>query len=89
MKKQYGRIATSEIAYGYDLGVIIGKTLNTVGPNASKLEIAEAFRKIRCFDGLSSGKMCFPLKGGHVERTIGFVKFTKDGYKPVVLGAGK
>ncbi len=89
VKKQYGRVATSEIAYGYDLGVIIGKTLNSVGPNATKFEIAEAFRKIRCFDGLSSGTMCFPLKGGHVERTIGFVKFTKDGFKPIVLGAGK
>lgn len=89
VKKQYGREATSEIAYGYDLGVIIAKTLNQVNTNVTKEEIAKKFRNIRCFDGLSSGKMCFSINGGHVERKISFVKFTKDGFKPINFETGK
>jgi hypothetical protein len=33
--------------------------------------------------------MCFSINGGHVERKISFVKFTKDGFKPINFETGK
>jgi len=75
---------TSEMAYGYDLGVIVGQTLNEVKGKLTKESIVEAFHKLQCFNGTTVGKMCFTPDGGHAERKITFVKFTKSGFVPVV-----
>ena len=82
IRQRYGREPTAEMAYGYDLGVIIGQTLNAVKGPLTQKSIAEAFRRIRCFDGVTSGKICFKPEGGHAERKITFVAFTKKGFIP-------
>jgi ABC-type branched-subunit amino acid transport system substrate-binding protein len=80
VQKKYGRPATAEISYGYDLGVIVGTTLSRVKGEPSAEALLSAFRKDLCFRGLSTGEICFAPAGGHGSRTVNFVRFTKDGF---------
>ncbi len=88
VKQTYGRKATAEIAYGFDLGVIVAKTMNGVKGQSSAEKIQKSFLEQRCFTGLSSGKLCFHPEGGHADRKIYFVKFQKDHFIPLKTGAG-
>jgi ABC-type branched-subunit amino acid transport system substrate-binding protein len=83
---RYGRQPTAEMAYGYDLGVIAGKVLNDAKGKFDRESLLASFKRIHCFDSLSSGRMCFDPNGGHALRSISFVQFTKSGFQ-LVKGA--
>ncbi|MGE3611035.1 MAG: ABC transporter substrate-binding protein [Bacteriovoracaceae bacterium] len=83
IQKKYGRPATSEIANGYDLGVIVAKVLNGITGPITKESVLNSFKLQKCFSGLSTGRMCFNPNGGHAEKKINFVRFTKEGFVPV------
>ena len=83
VKSRFGRDATSEIAYGYDLGIIVGKTLIAAKSDYSNGNLLRTFLNLRCFDGLASGRICFQRSGGHAVRTLQFVQFTNHGLIPV------
>lgn len=83
IKSRFGRDATSEIAYGYDLGIIVGKTLVAAKSDYSKEHLLRTFLNLRCFDGLASGRICFQNSGGHAVRTLQFVQLTNHGMIPV------
>jgi ABC-type branched-subunit amino acid transport system substrate-binding protein len=83
VRNRYGREATGEIAYGYELGIVVGKTLARLKGPATRASVLAAFREDPCFDGTPSGRMCFPKAGGHAQRSIKFVKFQKTGFVPV------
>ena len=88
IKKAYGREATAEMADGYDLGVIVAKTLNGVKDQLTTENIQKSFVTQRCFTGLSSGQLCFHPEGGHADRKIYFVHFLKDHFVPIANGTG-
>lgn len=77
---RYGRPATAEIAYGYDLGVIAGRVLESIKGPITKESVMKEFVKHKCFEGLSSGKMCFTNSGGHAIRNFTFLRFSKNGF---------
>ena len=85
IRKFYGVPPTPEIAYGFDAGLIIARTMKRAGANPPIT--AESFRKafleIGCFEGTSSGRLCFPENGGHAQRKVHVVRFTKTGFKRV------
>lgn len=83
---RYGRQPTAEMAYGYDLGVIVAKTINGANGRLDRDSLIKSFKRIHCFDGLSSGRMCFDENGGHALRTISFVRFAKSGFQLVKGG---
>ncbi len=89
VRKIYGREPTSEMAYGYDVGVIVAKTLNRVKRDPTRENIHHSFLAQKCFTGLASGKLCFQPKGGNADRKIYFVKFVKDRFVPVNFASGK
>jgi ABC-type branched-subunit amino acid transport system substrate-binding protein len=82
VRERFGREATSEIAYGFDLGSIVGQTLISARDNLSKENILKVFLKAHCFDNLASGRVCFQRNGGHADRKIIFVRFTNKGFIP-------
>jgi ABC-type branched-subunit amino acid transport system substrate-binding protein len=83
--KTYGREAVSEIAYGYDLGIIVRELLKILPYNYNSDDILNAFLKIKCFENTTSGKLCFNPKGGHSLRKIFFVQFNKTNFSKVKL----
>ncbi len=89
VRKIYGREPTSEMAYGYDVGLIVAKTLSSVKGELTRENIHQAFLTQKCFTGLTSGKLCFHPKGGNADRKIYFVKFVKDRFVPVHPTSGK
>lgn len=82
-RQVYAMDANAEGALGYDLGVIVGTILKRTNGKYTKESLIEAFQKNRCFDGLSSERLCFSSQGGHAKRSIYFLKFTPTGFKPV------
>lgn len=83
IQKRYGRPATSEIAYGFDLGVVVGTTLNGIKGAVTRDSVIAEFKKHGCFEGTTSGKICFDSKGGHARRKFSFARFTKSGFLPL------
>lgn len=81
--KLYGRTPTSEMAYGYDVGIISAALLKRTKPPITKTSITETYAKTRCFDGTSVGRLCFTNRGGHAQRKIQLVKFTINGYEEI------
>jgi len=81
--KKYGKRPTSEVAYGYDLGLITAEVLNRIKGDVTKESILKSFQKNLCFKNLTSGRLCFDRNGGHAKRKLSFVRFTRDGFKPV------
>jgi ABC-type branched-subunit amino acid transport system substrate-binding protein len=81
-KRVFAKEPTAEAAYGYDLGVIAGTVLKRTKGRVTRQSFFEAFAKNRCFDHLSVGKLCFPQKGGHANRTIYFLKYSSTGFHP-------
>jgi ABC-type branched-subunit amino acid transport system substrate-binding protein len=83
---KFGRTPTSEMSYGYDLGVIAGRIIKSIkGETISVATVKAAIARQRCFSETSSGRICFPLAGGHANRSIHVVKFTKNGF----IGVGQ
>jgi ABC-type branched-subunit amino acid transport system substrate-binding protein len=82
IRKKYGIEPTPEIAYGYDLGTVIATVYNDVkaSKNITSEMIRDAFVKRRCFTGTSAGELCFGPNGGHAQREVQFVEFTKTGF---------
>jgi ABC-type branched-subunit amino acid transport system substrate-binding protein len=75
--KTYGKEATPEIGYGFDLGVIVAQILNRVKGEYTKESILAAFRSDLCFSGTSTGKLCFSPNGGQSTRQIFLVEYQK------------
>jgi ABC-type branched-subunit amino acid transport system substrate-binding protein len=88
IKKTYGRDATAEMAYGYDLGIIVAKTMNGVKDQPTAENIQKSFLGNKCFSDLSSGQLCFHPNGGHADRKIYFVQFLKDHFVPIKINTG-
>jgi len=80
---RFGKLPTAESSYGYDLGLLIGKILKTVGKNPSAEDFRLALAKSPCVENSSSGKFCFPSGGGHAFRKLDILKFNKQGFKPI------
>jgi len=80
-KNKFGKDATSESSYGYDLGVIVGQIISKVGKNPKIEDLINSIQSNKCFKNTSSGKICFPKSGGHSIRKLNFYKFTKQGFK--------
>lgn len=78
-RKKYGREPTPENALGYDVGKIVGQTLNRITGEVNRKTLLAAFRKNLCFSGLSVGKMCFPESGGHSNVIPNFYRFSANG----------
>lgn len=69
VKKDYGLEPIGGMAYGYDLGVVVGTTLNRIKEdNVTAQNFKQAFKKNLCFERTSTGKICFSPTGGHAER---------------------
>ncbi len=82
IKKMYGVSPTPEIAYGFDAGLIVARTLRQAAVPVTAESFRKAFLQIGCFENTSSGKLCFPPEGGHAKRQVHVVRFTKTGFKP-------
>ncbi len=82
IRRRYGIEPTPEIAYGFDVGTVIAKIYLDVRSekDITSEMLRKAFVKRRCFDGTSSGGLCFGPSGGHAQRAVQFVKFTKKGF---------
>ena len=83
VRARYGRPATQEMAYGYDLGVIVGRIINGANGRNDREALIASFKRTHCYEGLASGPLCFEANGGHAKRKISFVQFTKNGLKPL------
>ena len=85
VRKRYGVEPTPEIAYGFDLGSVIAQVYKDVRheKHITSQMIRDAFVKRRCFKQTSSGELCFGPNGGHAERNVQFVRFTKTGFVTV------
>ena len=79
VRSKYGREPSGEMAYGYDLGVIVGTLINRTKGDITRAKLIGAFKIDPCFDGLSNGKICFPATGGHAyaEQPFPAVEFAK------------
>ncbi|MEZ4816109.1 MAG: ABC transporter substrate-binding protein [Bdellovibrionota bacterium] len=83
IKQIYNQSPTSEIAYGYDIGVITAELSNRVRkyPNLKTFKAALNFN--RCFNNTSVGKICFPITGGHASRKITPTIFSRNEFKEI------
>jgi ABC-type branched-subunit amino acid transport system substrate-binding protein len=68
--RTYGREATPEIGYGYDLGAVVAQVLNRTEGDITRASVLAAFRRQRCFGGTSIGELCFPTDGGQSTRPV-------------------
>ncbi|MBI3535231.1 MAG: amino acid ABC transporter substrate-binding protein [Deltaproteobacteria bacterium] len=78
-KQVYGIMPTTDIAAGFDVGVITATVLKRTNGNYSKSAIIKAFSENRCFSGISFGKICFPKEGGNGDGKLKFRYLTKQG----------
>ncbi|OFZ19596.1 MAG: hypothetical protein A2Z20_06490 [Bdellovibrionales bacterium RBG_16_40_8] len=81
--KFYGRKSTSEMGYGYDVGVAIATVMKRVTEPRTRENMLKAFQSNVCFDNTSAGRLCFDANGGHSDRRIHMVKFTKNDFVEV------
>ncbi len=87
---RYGKKPESEMYYGYDLGIIVAETINRIKGKITKKKFHQAFTRNLCFDKTTTGKVCFPKEGGHVQRDMYWLKFSgKKGFKVVDVIAYK
>jgi hypothetical protein len=82
-KKRFGREPSTEAAYGFDLGNIVGQTLRKTKPPLTSTHFMEAFYKIGCFQKNTTGTICFKPSGGHAVRSLSFVQFENGAFKLV------
>lgn len=83
VKKAYGREATGEIAFGYDLGIMVATLLNRVKGTPTKESLIEAFHQNRCFESVTTNRVCFKPTGGHSDKHIIPVQLTLYGISPL------
>jgi len=76
IKKVYGIEANTETSYGYDAGIIVAETLNRANGDFSRLSIIQSFKSNPCFEGTSTGTICFGKNGGHAIRNLYPVKYS-------------
>ena len=74
-RKIYGNVTSSEMAAGYDLGIVVAETINHVKGTIDKESIKNAFMKMDYVDGTSCGRIYINKKGGHAKRKIQIVEF--------------
>ena len=82
-RNRFGRDPSSEAAYGFDLGTVVGKTLSRITGNVTKESVIRAFYSNPCFAGLTSGEICFSRNGGHARREATIVRFSQGGFVPL------
>ena|GEM_PF-4975031 len=79
-KKRFGVEPTSEVANGYDVGVILASTLNRIEGPITKQSVMQAFHQNDCcFNGTSVGTICFSKNGGHANKKVKVVELLKNG----------
>jgi ABC-type branched-subunit amino acid transport system substrate-binding protein len=74
-RKVYGNVAPSEMAMGYDLGIVVAETINHIKGTIDGESIKNAFLEMEYVDGTSCGRIHINKKGGHAERKIEIVEF--------------
>jgi ABC-type branched-subunit amino acid transport system substrate-binding protein len=74
-RKVYGNVTSSEMAAGYDLGIVVAETINHIQGTIDKESIKNAFLNMDYVDGTSCGRIYFNKKGGHARRKIEIVEF--------------
>jgi ABC-type branched-subunit amino acid transport system substrate-binding protein len=72
-----------EIAYGFDLGIIVGDVLSRMGPPYTRERFRSFFLARRCYEDTSSGTICFPASGGHAIRNLYILQVRPDGFSVV------
>jgi ABC-type branched-subunit amino acid transport system substrate-binding protein len=77
LKEKFGRTPSSEMVYGYDLGIIVGTIVKRIDGRISKEAIIRSFHKDVCFEGATFGELCFDPNGGHARRKLNVVKWSK------------
>lgn len=83
LRGTFGKEPSAEVAFGYDVGVIVATVLNRVKGKPTRESVLEAFRSSPCFEGVTSGTLCFGPTGGHANRKLQVVRFTKhNGFQP-------
>ncbi len=82
-KKRFGREPSTEAAYGFDLGNIVGQTLRSAKQPVNSAHFMDAFYKIGCFQKNTTGTICFRSSGGHADRALSFVQFENGVFKLV------
>lgn len=71
----YGNVSPSEMAIGYDLGLVVAETINNVKGTINKESVKKAFMEMAYVDGTSSGRIYMNQAGGHAKRNIQNVVF--------------
>jgi ABC-type branched-subunit amino acid transport system substrate-binding protein len=74
-RKVYGNVSPSEMAMGYDLGIMVAETINHIKGTIDKESIKNAFLKMDYVDGTSCGRIYINKEGGHAKRKIMIVEF--------------
>lgn len=77
LRGTFGKEPSAEVAFGYDVGVILATVLNRVKGPVTRQAVLDAFRRRPCFSKVSSGTLCFGPDGGHAKRQLHVVRFTK------------
>lgn len=86
LSRRYGRQPIALMSYGYDLGLILARSVNRAEKPLSRSSILKAFRQDLCFEGTSTGQICFPESGGHSKRKLKMMEFTpQKGFKRLEL----
>ena len=81
--KVYGNVSPSEMAMGYDLGILIAATINNIKGRINKESIKKAFLAMEYFEGTSCGRIYMNQNGGHAKRKIHNVVFDlQKGFVP-------
>lgn len=75
IRKAFDREPVESMAYGFDLGVVIGTLINRIDGPLTPESFAKALKSSRCFEGTTSGRLCLPQNGGHSERKINVIDY--------------
>lgn len=80
-KAEFAKKPSPDSAYGYDLGIIVGRVLKLIKGPLTKKSFAATLNSHLCFNGLSVGRLCLSKTGGHTRRTIYFLKYSSRGFR--------
>lgn len=74
-KKTYGSVILTDMACGWDFGTIASHLVNS--SHGRSISIEKYFRDNKCYEGTTSGKICFAEKGGFADRKLHFLRYDK------------
>ena len=75
-KRKYGSFVLTDMACGWDHGTIASQLIQT--SYQKTVSIQDAFKSKKCFEGTTSGKLCFSKTGGFSDRALHFLKYDYD-----------